>query len=117
LTFRIYLTDFEEVSRKLKKLQERLTLPTLQHWAKAIEVETRNMISKEEVKESIHIEVIEVEPNKFEVKASGKQEALPNMAKATQNKLGKMPLASRAIFNVLLNQIEKKIDRKTTSQT
>jgi len=54
LTFRIDVRDFEEASRKLKKLQERLTLPTLQHWAKAIEVETRNVISKEEVKESIH---------------------------------------------------------------
>ena len=115
MTFRIDVKDLEKVSRKLKKLQERLTLAVLQHWAKAIEVETKNMILKEGVKDSIHVEVIEVEPHKFEVKTSGKREALPSMAKATRNKLSKMPLASRSIFKILLDQIEKKSSDRTTS--
>jgi hypothetical protein len=111
LTFRICVRDFEEVSRTAKKFQERLKLPTLQHWAKAIEIETGSMISKKDVKESIHIEVIEVEPHKFEVKARGKKEVLPSMAKAIENKLGKMPLASRSIFKTVLDQIEKITDK------
>jgi hypothetical protein len=115
MTFRIDVKDLEKVSRKLKKLQERLTVAVLQHWAKAIEVETKNMILKEGVKDSIRIDVIEVEPHKFEVKTSGKREALPSMAKATRNKLSKMPLASRSIFKILLDQIEKKSGDKTTS--
>jgi hypothetical protein len=116
MTFRIDVKDLEKVSRKLRRLQENLTLSTLQHWAKAIEVETKNMILKEEVKDSIHIEVIEVESHKFEVKTSGKREVLPSMAKATRNKLSRMPLASRSIFIILLDQIEEKSSDKATSQ-
>jgi len=116
MTFRIDVDvkRLDEIKRKLDELREGLTLHGLQHWAKEIEVAARGLAaarSSEEVKESIHIEVAEVEPKKFEVKASTKEEALSLIAEATQNKLPEMPVTSRSIFKAFLDQVEKKLGR------
>ena len=67
--------------------------------------------SSEELKDSIHIEVFEIEPKRFQVKASAKEEALSFIVEATQDKLKEMPITSGSIFKVFLDQVEKKLGK------
>jgi len=108
----IDVKGLDEVQKKLKELQEGLTLHALQHWAEEIELEAKDMAaarSTEEVKNSIHIEVVEIEPKTFQVKASAKEEAVPFIAEATRDKLNAMPVTSASIFKTFLGQVEKKL--------
>jgi len=114
MSIRIDVKGLDEVKRKLEELQEGLTLHALQRWAEEIEVEARGLAadrSSEEVRDSIHIEVFEIEPRRFQVKASAKEEALPFIAEATQSKLEEMPITSGSIFKTFLDQVEKKLGR------
>ena len=89
--------------------------PAILQWAEAIEVDARDRAgstSTNEVKDSIHVKVVEIEPHKFEVEARAKEDGVPFIAEATRDKLREMPITSRSIFKVFLEQIDKKLGAK-----
>lgn len=110
MAIRIGVRGLDEFERKLEDMQEGLTLRGLQHWASKIEVEAKGLTiarSSQEVAESIHVKVEEIEPKKFQIEANAKEEALLFIAEAIQNKLIEMPITSRALFKAFLDQLKK----------
>ena len=112
MSVKIEVKGFEELQKKLEMLKDGLTLEALQRCAKEIELEAKQLPAPEvsqEIRDSIHVDVLEVEPRKFQVRAGAKKEALPLLATSTRDKLVHMPTTSRAIFKAFLTQIEKNL--------
>lgn len=107
----VKVKGLEEIKKKLKDMEEGLTLHGLQHWAKEIESEAKGRAtaqSSQEVTDSIQIDIEETEPKTFQVRARAKKEALPIIVDATKVKLFEMPSTSGSVFKAFLGEIEKK---------
>ncbi len=109
---RIEVRGLEETQRKLEDMKEGLTLEGLQRWAKQIEAQAKALPDArvtQDARDSIHVDVFEVAPRRFDVKLRCKREALPLIAEATKVTLLRMPVTSRAIFKAFLSKVENNI--------
>ncbi len=113
MSFSIDVRGLDELEKDIEAMRKGLRLETLQHWAGEIETTARALASTEapvDVRDSIRVEVLEVEPKTFEVKAHAKQEALAFIVDATRSALPNMPLTSQTIFENFLEKLEKSLD-------
>jgi len=108
LRVRIEVKGSDDVKSKLKGF----TLASLQEWARRIEAEARtDALGKlaPEIAQHIRIEVSEIEPKLFELKADMNREAIPLLIEATKNSLRNMPFGFQAIFKSFLKKSEEAI--------
>jgi len=108
LRVRIEVKGSDDVKSKLKGF----TLTSLQEWARRIEAEARtNAPGKlaQEIAQDIRIEVSEIEPRLFELKADLNREAVALLIEATKNSLRNMPFGFEAIFKSFLKKSEEAI--------
>jgi Fe2+ transport system protein B len=117
MSVKIDVRGLEELQRKLNEMQEGLAPQKIQEFAAEIEEEARHIAEAEaqlsqDAKDSMHIQVVEVKPKRFQLRARPKKEALPFMATATRDKLHKMPVTSQPIFRAFLEAIDKNLQKK-----
>ena len=113
----IEIRGLDKFSKKLEELQEGLTLPGLQHWAKKVEQQACTLAiastraSLDDIRENINVDVEEIEPEKYQIKAKTKQEFLQYIKEAIITTMDQMPLTTKALFEAFLKQIEKKMEK------
>lgn len=112
MSFDIEIKGLEELQRELKRMQEGLTVPTLNQWCKRIEHQAR-MNCPEEYKESISINAVHREPNIFDIELKAAKETLPHIRDAIQQNLSSMPITTRALFEVLLKDINHRMQENS----
>jgi hypothetical protein len=112
LSFDIEIKGLKELQRELEELKEGLTLSTVDHWCKKIENQAK-LNCPEEHRNSIELTAIQIGSNRFDIRLKGAREALPYLERAIQANLSSMPLTTKALFDVLLRNVEQKISEGT----
>jgi hypothetical protein len=106
LSFHIEIKGLEELQRTLEELQEGLTLPTLNRWCKKIESQAK-ISCPQEYRETIQLTAVRVGANKFDIEFKASKGALSSIKQAIRANLHLMPLTTKALFEVLLKNIEQ----------
>lgn len=108
LSLDVDIRGLKELQRELETMQQGMTPSVVNEWCKRIESEAKNSCPEEE-KESIVINAVPKEPNKFDIQLKSSKKALPYIRESVQRNLPSMPITTRAVFETLLKQIDQRM--------
>lgn len=104
--FEFRINGLEELERKIDEMQKGLTLPYLEFWCERISSDVK-LNSTEELGERFTLEVFLGEDENPQFKFNSPPELVQLVIDSIKNYLNDMPITTKALFETLLNVIEK----------
>lgn len=106
MSFEFRINGLEELNRKIDEMQKGLTLPYLKFWCERITNDVK-LNSIEELSERFTLDVFLDEDENPQFNFSSPPELIPLTVDSITNYLNDMPITTKALFETLMNIIEK----------